>query len=119
MRVVVNSMIWMKPAMVPPSQRGSSRDRPTMSACGGSRNRSADITGVREQDGVGVRMRTVVVGAGPVGLYCAMALARQGDQVVVIDREVGPPAEGEWRRRGVMQFAHPHYFRHIVREVLT
>lgn len=63
-------------------------------------------------------MRTVVVGAGPVGIYCAMALARRGEQVVVIDREAGPPAEGEWRRRGVMQFAHPHYFRQIVREVL-
>ncbi len=63
-------------------------------------------------------MRTVVVGAGPVGLYCAMALARQGDEVTVVDRDPGPAADQSWRRRGVMQFAHPHYFRHLVRLAL-
>lgn len=64
-------------------------------------------------------MRTAVVGAGPVGLFCAMALARRGDEVTVIDRDPGPTAEGEWRRRGVMQYSHPHFFRHIVRQALV
>lgn len=63
-------------------------------------------------------MRTVVVGAGPVGLYCALALARQGDHVTVVDRDPGPAPDGTWRRRGVMQFDHPHYFRHLVRLAL-
>ena len=63
-------------------------------------------------------MRTVVVGAGPVGLYCALALARQGDDVTVVDRDPGPAPDGTWRRRGVMQFEHPHYFRHLVRLAL-
>lgn len=63
-------------------------------------------------------MRTVVVGAGPVGLFCAMSLARQGDDVTVVDRDPGPAVEGSWRRRGVMQFEHPHYFRHLVRLAL-
>lgn len=63
-------------------------------------------------------MRTVGVGAGPVGLFCAMSLARQGDDVTVVDRDPGPAVEGSWRRRGVMQFEHPHYFRHLVRLAL-
>src|SRR3954453_12457173 len=63
-------------------------------------------------------MGTVVVGAGPVGLYCGIALARQGEQVTVVDRDPGPAPNGSWRRRGVMQFAHPHYFRHLVRLAL-
>ena len=63
-------------------------------------------------------MRTVVVGAGPVGLFCAMSLARQGDEVTVVDRDPGPQPGETWRRRGVMQFPHPHYFRHFVRLAL-
>jgi 2-polyprenyl-6-methoxyphenol hydroxylase-like FAD-dependent oxidoreductase len=31
-------------------------------------------------------MRSVIVGAGPAGLYTAVALARRGHQVTVIDR---------------------------------
>jgi 2-polyprenyl-6-methoxyphenol hydroxylase-like FAD-dependent oxidoreductase len=64
-------------------------------------------------------MRTVVVGGGPVGMFCGMALARQGDDVIVVDRDPGPPASGQWARRGVMQFMLPHFFRPIVRQVLT
>jgi 2-polyprenyl-6-methoxyphenol hydroxylase-like FAD-dependent oxidoreductase len=64
-------------------------------------------------------MRTVVVGGGPVGTICAMALARRGDDVIVVDRDPGPPAVGRWGRRGVMQFLLPHFFRPIVRQVLT
>ena len=64
-------------------------------------------------------MRAVVVGGGPVGMFCAMALARRGDEVTVVDRDPGPPASGPWARRGVMQFRLPHFFRPIVRQVLT
>lgn len=64
-------------------------------------------------------MRTVVVGAGPVGLYSAIALARAGHQVTVVDRDPGPAADGTWERRGVMQFLHPHFFRSIVHDVFT
>lgn len=56
-------------------------------------------------------MRTVVVGAGPTGLFTAIALARRGGQIVVVDRDPGPASDGAWRRRGVMQFEHAHTFR--------
>jgi 2-polyprenyl-6-methoxyphenol hydroxylase-like FAD-dependent oxidoreductase len=63
-------------------------------------------------------VRTVIVGAGPTGLFTAIALARRGREVVVIDRESGPPAHGEWRRRGVMQFHHAHSYRGQVVDAL-
>ena len=63
-------------------------------------------------------MRTVVVGGGPVGMFCGMALARRGQQVTIVDRDPGPPGTGGWARRGVMQFHHPHFFRSIVRQAL-
>ena len=63
-------------------------------------------------------MRTVVVGAGPVGLFCGMTLARSGHQVLVVDRDPPPPRSGPWPRRGVMQFNLPHFFRSIVRQVI-
>ncbi|ULE35852.1 FAD-dependent oxidoreductase [Mycobacterium sp. IDR2000157661] len=60
-------------------------------------------------------MRTVVVGAGPTGVFTAVALARRGRKVTLVDRDPGPPSRGEWRRRGVMQFEHAHSFRgHVV-----
>jgi flavin-dependent dehydrogenase len=61
--------------------------------------------------------KTVVVGAGPVGLYCAIIRARAGDEVLVLDRDAGPAPDGSWDRRGVMQFRHPHFFRPRVRAV--
>jgi flavin-dependent dehydrogenase len=63
--------------------------------------------------------KAVVVGAGPVGLYCAIVLARRGNDVIVVDRDGGPGGTGgaEWNRRGVMQFRHPHFFRPTVRDV--
>lgn len=63
-------------------------------------------------------MRVVVIGAGPIGLFCALALARRGHDVVAVDRDPGPPPTGAWSRRGVMQFDHPHFFRPAVREAL-
>jgi 2-polyprenyl-6-methoxyphenol hydroxylase-like FAD-dependent oxidoreductase len=60
-------------------------------------------------------MRTVVVGAGPTGLFTGIALARRGHDVVVVDRDAGPPPNGSWRRKGVMQFHQAHTFRgHVV-----
>ena len=63
-------------------------------------------------------MRSVIVGAGPTGLYTAIALARRGHQATVIDRDPGP-AYRQWRdRKGVMQFHHPHHFRQQVADAL-
>lgn len=61
--------------------------------------------------------KIVVVGAGPVGLYFAIVRARRGDDVIVVDRDAGPDATGNWARRGLMQFHHPHFFRPTVRQV--
>jgi flavin-dependent dehydrogenase len=63
-------------------------------------------------------MRTVIVGAGPTGLYTAIALARRGHEVTVIDRDPGPGGDQWWDRKGVMQFHHPHHFRQQVVDVL-
>jgi 2-polyprenyl-6-methoxyphenol hydroxylase-like FAD-dependent oxidoreductase len=63
-------------------------------------------------------MHAAVVGAGPAGLVTALALARRGHRVTVVDRDPGPAADGTWPRRGVMQFSHPHAFRQQVTEVL-
>lgn len=64
-------------------------------------------------------MRTLIVGAGPTGLFTAIALALRGREVVVVDREPGPPLQAEWRRRGVMQFQHAHSFRGQVVDALN
>jgi 2-polyprenyl-6-methoxyphenol hydroxylase-like FAD-dependent oxidoreductase len=63
-------------------------------------------------------MRSVIVGAGPTGLYTAVALARRGHQVTVIDRDPGPGGGQWWDRKGVMQFHHPHHFRQQVADAL-
>ena len=63
-------------------------------------------------------MRSVIVGAGPTGLYTGIALARRGHQVTIIDRDPGPDGGQRWDRRGVMQFHHPHFFRHQVADAL-
>jgi 2-polyprenyl-6-methoxyphenol hydroxylase-like FAD-dependent oxidoreductase len=65
-------------------------------------------------------VRVVIVGAGPTGLYLAIALARRQHQVTVVDRDPGPDEHGSWPRRGVMQFHHPHGFRgQVVDALLT
>ena len=58
-------------------------------------------------------MRVSIVGAGPTGLFLAVALARRGHPVELIDRDPGPVGSA-WPRRGVMQFDHPHAFRNQV-----
>ncbi|MGH3697794.1 MAG: FAD-dependent oxidoreductase [Pseudonocardiaceae bacterium] len=63
-------------------------------------------------------MHTAVVGAGPTGLYTAIALARRGHEVTAIDRDPGPDGDESWNRKGVMQFHHPHAFRQQVAEAL-
>jgi 2-polyprenyl-6-methoxyphenol hydroxylase-like FAD-dependent oxidoreductase len=64
-------------------------------------------------------MRVIVVGAGPVGLFSGMALARRGHQVTIIDRDAGPGRSGAWARKGVMQFHLPHAFRPLVHAALA
>ena len=63
-------------------------------------------------------MRAVIVGAGPTGLYTAIALARRGHEIAVIDRDPGPGGDQWWDRKGVMQFHHPHHFRQQVADAL-
>ena len=63
-------------------------------------------------------MRAVIVGAGPTGLYTAIALARRGHEVAVFDRDPGPGRDRWWDRKGVMQFHHPHFFRQQVADAL-
>jgi flavin-dependent dehydrogenase len=63
-------------------------------------------------------MRVAIIGAGPTGLYTAVALARRGHDVSVVDRDPGPSGNGWWPRSGVMQFHHPHAFRLQVVEAL-
>lgn len=60
----------------------------------------------------------VIVGAGPTGVFTAIALARRGHAVTLVDRDAGPPPSGRWRRRGVMQFDQAHTFRAPVIEAL-
>lgn len=63
-------------------------------------------------------MHVIIIGAGPTGLTSGAALARRGHQVIAVDRDPGPPADGPWRRRGVMQFNHAHGFRPQVSDLL-
>ncbi|WP_138758168.1 NAD(P)/FAD-dependent oxidoreductase [Modestobacter altitudinis] len=60
-------------------------------------------------------MQVVIAGGGVAGLTAALALARQGHRVQVVDRDDSPrPADvtaaAEWSRRGVAQFQQPHAF---------
>lgn len=63
-------------------------------------------------------MRVCIIGAGPAGLFAAIALARRGHRVTIVDRDRGPAADGTWERRGVMQFHHPHGLRRQIVDVL-
>ena len=58
-------------------------------------------------------MKIVVVGAGIAGLGSALALARDGHSVTVLERDATPmPASADeaflWARRGAPQVRHSH-----------
>lgn len=62
------------------------------------------------------RQHIAIVGAGICGLTTALACAKRGHQVTVLERDASPP-EGDadaaffdWQRRGAAQFRHPHAF---------
>ena len=64
-------------------------------------------------------MKALVIGAGPVGTFTAIGLARRGHEVVVVDRDPGPAADGSWHRQGVMQGSSPHAYRgQVVRALM-
>ena len=63
-------------------------------------------------------MRTSIIGAGPAGLLLGAALATRGAEVTLVDRDPGPPADGRWPRKGVMQFHHAHAIRSQVIDTL-
>lgn len=63
-------------------------------------------------------MHVAIIGAGPAGLLVGSALAGRGHDVLAVDRDAGPPRQGRWARRGVMQFHHAHGFRPQVGQVL-
>jgi 2-polyprenyl-6-methoxyphenol hydroxylase-like FAD-dependent oxidoreductase len=44
-------------------------------------------------------MHAAIVGAGPTGLFAAIALARRGHTVTVVDRDPGPVPDATWQRR--------------------
>lgn len=66
----------------------------------------------------------VVVGAGVGGLGSALALARAGHRVTVVERDAVPPADSpdaafaSWRRRGAPQTRHSHAFLARLRNLL-
>ena len=61
-----------------------------------------------------VVVRVAIIGAGPAGLFIGAGLARRGHEVIAVERDPGPAANGSWPRLGVMQFHHAHAFRHQV-----
>lgn len=69
-------------------------------------------------------MRIAIVGAGIAGLTAALALARSGHAVVILesDPEAAPHSSADmwqrWERRGVPQFRHIHGFHARVRNLL-
>jgi 2-polyprenyl-6-methoxyphenol hydroxylase-like FAD-dependent oxidoreductase len=70
-------------------------------------------------DGLGV----VVVGAGIGGLASALALARAGNRVTLVERDdtpMPPDAEAafDWDRTGAPQVRHPHVFLGLGRTIL-
>ncbi|MEI8241366.1 MAG: FAD-dependent oxidoreductase, partial [Actinomycetota bacterium] len=60
-------------------------------------------------------MHVLVVGGGVAGLGSALVLARQGHDVVVVERDDTPMPESadeafSWDRRGAPQVRHSHAF---------
>ena len=60
--------------------------------------------------------RVLVIGAGMAGLWTAMALSGADREIVVLDRDPGPPEGGadaafeDWNHRGVGHLRHSHAF---------
>ncbi|MCY4213330.1 MAG: FAD-dependent oxidoreductase [Gammaproteobacteria bacterium] len=60
--------------------------------------------------------RALIVGCGIAGMATALALARRGKAVTLLERDPPPPpgdadaAFFDWPRRGALQFRHPHAF---------
>jgi glycine/D-amino acid oxidase-like deaminating enzyme len=70
------------------------------------------------------RADVAVLGGGVAGLAAALASARSGRRVVLIERD-GPPGGGDadglfehWDRRGIAHFRQPHNFLGLGRQVL-
>jgi len=68
-------------------------------------------------------MRIVVTGAGVAGLFSALFLARDGHEIVLLERDATPlPETAEeaftWNRRGAPQVRHPHAFLGRLRNLL-
>jgi 2-polyprenyl-6-methoxyphenol hydroxylase-like FAD-dependent oxidoreductase len=68
-------------------------------------------------------MRVAVTGAGVAGLTAALFLARDGHDVVILERDATPlPASPDeafaWNRRGAPQVRHPHAFLARLRNIL-
>ena len=51
-------------------------------------------------------MRIVVLGAGVVGMATAYCLAREGHEVVVVDRQPGPGRETSFANAGLIAPGH-------------
>jgi 2-polyprenyl-6-methoxyphenol hydroxylase-like FAD-dependent oxidoreductase len=60
--------------------------------------------------------KIAIVGAGICGMCTSLALAKQGHDISLFERDEPPPAgDGdrafyEWQRKGAAQFRHPHAF---------
>jgi 2-polyprenyl-6-methoxyphenol hydroxylase-like FAD-dependent oxidoreductase len=71
------------------------------------------------------RVRVVIAGAGIAGLASALALAREGHSVTVVERDATPmPATADeafsaWARRGAPQVRHSHAFLARLRNLLA
>jgi 2-polyprenyl-6-methoxyphenol hydroxylase-like FAD-dependent oxidoreductase len=69
-------------------------------------------------------MRAVVLGGGVAGCAAALAFARRGHDVVLVDRDVAEPVADpdelctDWDRPGIGQFRQPHNFLGLGRKVL-